>query len=70
MKDTVLPSVIIQPVGLDPKNPTRYDFYVEGVQGAACGYTKCPVEALAWKDGIERAIKYSFNLGKANGKHS
>lgn len=65
-----LPKVIIDPVGLDPKNPTRYDLYVQGVEGASCGYTKSSVEVLAWKDGIERAIKYSYNLGRADGKHT
>lgn len=68
MKDMELPKVIIEPIGLDLQNPTRFDIYVENVPGAACGYTKSRVEAEAWKDGIERALKTAYGLGILKGK--
>lgn len=64
-------NIIILPVGSDKNgNPTRYDLYAEGIEGAHLGYTESKVQAEACKDGILRALKVAYEKGKNDGSIS
>ncbi len=58
-------TVEIKPVGLD--DPTRYDIYVPGVNGAFCAYCFSKEQAESWAEGIQTALNESFKRGKQSG---
>ena len=61
MKDTVL-KVEITPVSIDGKSPTRFDIYVKGVNGSACGYCNTLSQAESWAAGIQLALKEQHKI--------